>query len=123
MIHWLELKVAEWQLENLQEWDKEEKPDSDDSLLSQEYLIITLPLSFLNIDSDVESTDLDDLTEARAVQIEYHCLLGAIWAFQDEVTRACISSHVAEPPLHASQLHLHNYFADFCPHLSTRKSM
>ena len=119
VIDWLELKVAEQRLRNLQEQDEEDEPNSDDSLLSQEYLIITLPSPFLNIGSDVESTNLDDSTEGRMVQ--YHCLLGAIWAFQDEVAMVCILNHVAELPLCASQLHLLNHFSDFRPHLFHKK--
>lgn len=121
-INQLELKVAEQQLKNLQEWDQEDEFHSDDSSISQESLIITPPspiIHLLDIESNTKSISSVDLTEARAAH--HQRLLGAIQALWDEVVRVCVLNRVVEQPLLALQLHLLAHFAEFRPHLFHKK--
>ncbi|KAF9222989.1 hypothetical protein BS17DRAFT_836590 [Gyrodon lividus] len=68
------------------------------------------PLSDVD-DSDTNSIHSTDPTAA------VHLMLGGISALADEVIRARVLHHPAEPMMKASQLHLLEHFADHRPHL------
>ena len=121
----LKLDVMTQRIENLQCLVDEDEDDLDNSDDDEDLIFIhpptpVSPVSPLlsNFKSDQSSKSIDSMEERDQ---HYQHLLGAIEALRDEVERARVLHHIAEPMMHVSQLPLLEHFADFRPALFRQK--
>ena len=104
--------------------DKGDEISDKEDDLDLFFLLPPTPISpILDLKSDegfVSDSD-DSVSSTDEREAHYVSLLGAIRALRDEVEHACVLNQVGEPPMHASQLHLLEHFAEFQPHLFCKK--